>query len=73
MIEGWSGFPPDTKKYLIETFAALVVVLAFLIEKKGVFSLEWRKRNPTTPVASTYVEHNGTSGAPIVESEKSKA
>ena len=72
MIEGWSGFPPYTKKYLIETFAALVVVLAFLIEKKGVFSLEWRKRSPVTTVASTFVEHNGTS-AVTSNIEKPKA
>ena len=71
LIEGWSGFTPDTKRYIIEIFAALIVVLAFLIEKKGVFSLDWHKKSPVTPVASTYVEHNGAvTVTPEVEKPK---
>ena len=65
LFAGWFNFPPDTKKYLIEIFAAIIVILAFLIEKKGVFSLDWRKKNPVTPVASTYVEHNGTTSTGV--------
>ena len=62
-----SGFPPSTKSYLIQASAVLVVILAFLIEKKGVFTLNWHKKEPVTPVASTYVEHNG-SAAPTSKS-----
>ncbi len=54
------GFTPSTKKFLIQAFAALIVILAFMVEHKGVFSMQWRKKNPVTPVANTYVEHNGT-------------
>jgi len=64
LIEGWSGFTPDTKRHLVEIFAAIIVILAFLIEKKGVFFLDWHKKSPVTPVASTYVEHNGAVAAP---------
>ena len=54
------GFTPPTKAFLTELLAAIVVVLAIFIERKGFFSLQWRKKNTTTPVARTYVEHNGT-------------
>jgi hypothetical protein len=54
-----SGFTPSTKTFLIEFLSAAVVILAFFIERKGFFSLQWRKKNTTTPVARTYVEHNG--------------
>jgi len=54
-----SGFTPTTKYFLTEFISAAVVILAFMIERKGFFSLQWRKKNTTTPVAHTYVEHNG--------------
>jgi len=60
-----SGFTPSTKVFLIELLAAAVVVLAFLIERKGFFSLQWRKKNTTTAVAHTYVEHNGNAVTPV--------
>ncbi len=61
------GFTPSTKKFLIQFFAAVVIVLAFLIERKGVFSIWWQKKDNITPVARTYVEHNGASStaAPV--------
>lgn len=68
-----SGFTPTTKVFLIEVLAALVVILALFIERKGFFSLQWKKKNTTTPVARTYVEHNGTAvnsvSAPIAQAE----
>ena len=67
-----SGFTPQTKSFLIEFLAAAVVILAILIERKGFFSMEWRKKNTTTPVAHTYVEHNGavSVSAPVIDIEK---
>lgn len=67
-----SGFTPQTKAFLIEFLAAVVVILAFFIERKGFFSLEWRKKNTTTPVARTYVEHNGSATAPTIPDESIK-
>lgn len=64
------GFTPSTKAFLIEFLAAVIVLLAFFIERKGFFSLQWRKKNTTTPVAHTYVEHNGT--APVADTQKSE-
>jgi hypothetical protein len=55
-----SGFTPSTKVFLIELLSGIVVILAFLIERKGFFSLQWRRKNTTTSVARTYVEHNGS-------------
>lgn len=66
-----SGFPPITRQYLIQIFAAFTVILAFLIEKKGVFSLDWHKRNPVTSVAKTYVEHNGSNASDSTGSKTS--
>jgi len=54
------GFTPSTKKFLIQLFAAIVVILAFLIERKGFFAILWHKKNTITPVARTFVEHNGS-------------
>ncbi len=51
-----SGFTPGTKKMVIQVSAAAVVLLAIMIERKGFFSLEWRKKNTVTPTAKTYVE-----------------
>lgn len=59
-----SGFTPSTKVFLIEILSAALVILAFMIERKGFFSLQWRKKNTTTPTARTYVEHNGST--PVV-------
>lgn len=53
------NFTPSTRKFLIELSAVVIVVLAFMIERKGVFSILWHKKNTVTPVARTYVEHNG--------------
>lgn len=66
-----SGFTPTTKVFLIELLSALVVILAFLIERKGFFSLQWRKKNTVTPIARTYVEHDGNSNitVPAVETK----
>ena len=58
-----SGFEHSTKTFSILVFAALIVVLAFMIERKGFFSLQWRKKSTVTPVAKTYIEHNGTTVA----------
>jgi hypothetical protein len=60
-----SGFTPSTKVLLTELLAAAVVILALFIERKGFFSLQWRKKNTVTPVARTYVEHNGNATASI--------
>jgi hypothetical protein len=56
LAEGLLGFEPTTKRYLIEALSLIIVVLAFLIERKGVFFLHWYKKDPVTPVASTYIE-----------------
>ena len=64
------GFTPGTKNFLIEFLSALVVFLAIFIERKGFFSLQWRKKNTTTPVAKTYIEHNGAPvSAPVVPAD----
>jgi len=54
-----SGFTQFTKISLTEILSAAIVILALMIERKGFFSLQWRKKNTTTPVAKTYIEHNG--------------
>jgi uncharacterized membrane protein len=64
LVPRWSGFTPSTKVFLIELLAVVIIVLAFLIEKKDFFSLLWHKKNTTTPVAHTYVEHHGAVSAP---------
>lgn len=61
-----SGFTPTTKFYLIEILSAIIVFIAFFIERKGFFSVQWRKKNTVTPVAKTYVEHNGSASVPPV-------
>jgi hypothetical protein len=66
-----SGFTPTTKVFLIELLSAIIVVLAIMIERKGFFSILWHKKSTTTPVAHTYVDHNGTSSInPVVNPEK---
>jgi hypothetical protein len=67
LLASYLNFTPSTKRFLIELSAAAIVVLAFLIERKGFFSLQWRKKSTTTPIARTYVEHNGNSIVPTVE------
>ena len=66
-----SGFTPSTKTFFIELLSAAVVVLAILIERKGFFSLQWRKKNTITPIAHTYVEHNGNATTPVVSAVNS--
>jgi hypothetical protein len=61
-----SGFPPSTKVFLIEFLVAIVVILALLIERKDFFAVLWHKKTTTTPVAHTYVEHNGSTSTPPV-------
>ena len=63
-----SGFFQNTKIFLIEVLSALIAILALMIERKGFFSLQWRKKSTTTPVAKTYVEHKGavSSTVPVV-------
>ena len=53
------GFTLPNTFLLIQFFAAIVIILAFMIERKGIFSILWSKKNTTTPVAKTYIEHNG--------------
>lgn len=67
-----SGFTPSTKVLLTELLAAAVVILALFIERKGFFSLQWRKKNTVTPVARTYVEHKGNTTT-IITSDASVA
>ena len=55
-----SEFTPNTKNFLIELMAAAIVILAILIERKDLFSIIWHKKSTVTPVAHTYVDHNGT-------------
>lgn len=62
------NFTPSTRRFLIGLCATAVVVLAFLIERKGFFSLQWRRKNTITSVAHTYIEHNGNKDV-IVETE----
>lgn len=64
-----SGFTPSTKTFFIEVLSAIVVILAILIERKGFFSIQWKKKNTMTSAARTYVEHNGTSATPTVAPE----
>jgi hypothetical protein len=59
LLTYYFNFTPSTKKFLIGLSAVAIVVLAFMIERKGFFSLQWRNKNTTTSVARTYVEHDG--------------
>lgn len=59
LASGYLGFTPNTKRFLIEISSAAIVFIALFIERKGFFSLQWRKKNTTTSVAHTYIERNG--------------
>jgi lysophospholipid acyltransferase (LPLAT)-like uncharacterized protein len=64
-----SGFTPSTRAFLIEFLSAVIVFLAFFIERKGFFSILWHKKHTTTPVARTYVEHNGAASSAPTDSK----
>ncbi|HAO64992.1 TPA: hypothetical protein DCQ44_03365 [Candidatus Taylorbacteria bacterium] len=59
------GFTPSTKVFLIKLLAAVVVILAFIVERKGILPMWLQKKNTVTPVAQTYVEHNGVAAVTV--------
>ncbi len=67
-----SGFTPSTKVFLTELLSAGIVILAILVERKGFFSILWHKKSTVTPVAHTYMDHNGTPSVSQGTSSESK-
>ena len=57
LVVPYSGFP--FKSYLIAAAAALIAVISFIIERHITIPLHWYRRSHVTPVATTYIEHNG--------------